>query len=328
MPPLGIVLAFLMDLAIGDPRGAPHPVKFIGKAASWLERLLMPASRGPATKIALGGLLAASVVIAVFAASSCIIHFVTRSYGWIPGMALQVLFAYTTISAKGLADAARDVMTPLAGGDLEAARRAVAMYVGRDTASLDEAGVARAAVETVSENTSDGVVAPLFYMAIGGAPLALAYKAVNTLDSMFGYKNERYTHFGYVPARLDDLANLVPARLTALLMVSAAWLLSLFSAKRFSAGGAWRIMARDRKNHTSPNSGYPESAAAGALGVRLGGESSYFGIKVVKPFIGDPAGPLSADKIKDSVRLMYATAVLAVIMAAIISTFLYRPLTL
>ena len=319
MPPLGIVIAFLTDLAIGDPKGVPHPVKVIGMAASWLERPLMLASRGPASKLVTGGVMAAAVVATVFAASYLLIHFVTLRYGWLPGTALQIALAYTTISARGLADAAREVLIPLSGGDLEGARRAVSMVVGRDTATLDEAGVARAAVETVSENASDGVVAPLLYMAIGGAPLALAYKAVNTLDSMFGYKNERYAQFGYVPAKLDDLANLVPARLTALLMVAAAWLLSVSGAKRFSPGGAWRVLLRDRRNHSSPNSGYPESAAAGALGVRLGGESSYFGVKAAKPYIGEPLEPLSAGKIADSVRLMYTTAFLATALSAMLA---------
>jgi adenosylcobinamide-phosphate synthase len=324
MPPFCIVLAFLLDLAAGDPKKAPHPVKLIGKAASWIEKPLFSASKGPASKVALGGLMVAVIVTVVYTSSYFLIQAVTEHLGSAAGWALQALLAYTTISARGLADAAGEVLAPLSAGDLVSARKSVATVVGRDTGSLDEAGVARAAVETVSENTSDGVVAPLFYLAIGGAPLALAYKAVNTMDSMFGYKNERYMHFGYAAARLDDLANFVPARLTALLMVAAAWVLSISGNVRFSPGRAWAVLVRDGKNHSSPNSGYPEAAAAGALGVRLGGESSYFGVNVVKPFIGEAAEPLSASKISDSVKLMYATSTLGLAVAAISAFFTAR----
>ncbi len=194
----------------------------------------------------------------------------------------------------------------LGRGDLPGARQALAAIVGRDTADLDEGEVWRATIETVAENASDGVIAPLFYLFLGGPALALAYKAVNTLDSMVGYKNERYLLFGWASARCDDLANWLPARITGLLMVAAAPLTGL------SCRQAWRIMCRDGKNHSSPNSGIPEAAAAGALGVRLGGTNWYFGRPVEKPTIGEPLKPLSASAYHGVVRLMYVAEALFV----------------
>jgi len=204
------------------------------------------------------------------------------------------------------------VKRPLKDGDIHAARGALSMVVGRDTAGLDSKDVARGAVETVAENTSDGVVAPLFYMALGGVPLAMAYKAINTMDSMVGYRTEKYRDFGWAAARLDDLANFIPARLAALFMVASSALLQAAYPDRFSAKRSWTVFLRDGKKHTSPNSGRPEAAAAGSLGVRLGGENSYFGKTSVKPYIGEPLRELGPDAITDCVRLMYATSALAV----------------
>ncbi len=215
------------------------------------------------------------------------------------GFAVAVLLSYTCLAARSLHCESRLVADALGGGDLAEARRRLSYIVGRDTASLDEAEVWRATVETVAENTSDGVIAPLLYLMLGGPVLGLAYKAVNTLDSRGGYKNDRYRRFGWASARCDDLANWLPARLTGVLMALAAPLASL------SASGAWRIMRRDGRNHASPNSGFPEAAAAGALGVRLGGTNSYFGQPVAKPTIGDPEKPLDGGAWRGAVRLMY-----------------------
>ena len=315
MMALDIILAFALDLAIGDPAYLPHPVRAIGKAAEALERLLLRPGRRPAHDRAMGVLLALSVPLAVFFVSYYAVLLAGTALGSLSARALTVYLAYTTISAKGLADAAREVVYPLKAGDIEGARRALSAIVGRDTGGLDEDGVARGAVETVAENTSDGVVAPLFYLALGGAPLALAYKAVNTLDSMVGYRSEKYRYFGWAAARADDLANFIPARLTGLLMAAASYVLGGV----YSWEDSLRILKRDRKNHPSPNSGHPEAAAAGALRVRLGGESSYSGVASVKPFIGDPEEPLTAGKIGDAVRLMYAAAFLAAGLAALLA---------
>ena len=202
------------------------------------------------------------------------------------GLAVQMFWCGQALAAKGLAQESRNVYKELAKGDLPAARRAVARIVGRDTQNLTAAGVTRAAVETVAENASDGVIAPLLYMLLGGAPLALTYKAINTMDSMLGYKNEKYLYFGRIPAKLDDVANYLPSRLAALLWVAAA------AFTHNDAKGAWKIWRRDRRNHASPNSAQTESACAGALGVQLAGPAYYFGEYYAKPTIGDPLRPI------------------------------------
>jgi adenosylcobinamide-phosphate synthase len=217
------------------------------------------------------------------------------------GFVVAVILSWSCLAARSLHRESRLVADALVRGDLVEARRYLSNIVGRDTAELDEAEVWRATVETVAENTSDGVIAPLFYLCIGGPVLAIAYKAVNTLDSMVGYRNERYKSLGWASARCDDLANFMPARLTGLLMVAAA---PLFG---FPPGNAWRIMCRDGRNHSSPNSGIPEAAVAGALGVRLGGASIYSGKRVEKPTIGDPLKPLSPAAWEGAIRLMYGT---------------------
>ena len=315
MPPLNLLLAFLLDLLLGDPRGLPHPVKIIGNFAARLERILNRPGAGKIYLLTAGFVLSAVVVVLTFAVTFFLVGAVYKHLGRLGGGAVEVVLAYTTLSAKSLAGAAKEVLNPLLAGDLPEARRKLSMVVGRDTENLDGTQVVRGTVETVAENTSDGVIAPLFYLALGGAPLAMAYKAVNTLDSMFGYKNERFLYFGRAAARLDDIANFIPARLSALLTVIASFLLNLFGG-----GYSWRsslkVLVKDRLNHTSPNSGYPEAAAAGALGVRLGGENSYFGVASVKPFIGEPSRPLAPERINESVRLMYLTAALGVIIFA------------
>ena len=224
------------------------------------------------------------------------------------GLALQMLWCGQALAARGLAQESRNVYKELAKGDLPAARRAVARIVGRDTQNLTAAGVTRAAVETVAENASDGVIAPLLYMLLGGAPLALTYKAINTMDSMLGYKNEKYLYFGRAAAKLDDLANYIPSRLAALLWVAAA----AFTGN--DAKGAWRIWRRDRRNHASPNSAQTESACAGALGVQLAGPAYYFGEYYDKPTIGDPLREIEPRDILRANRMMYAESLLALVL--------------
>ncbi|MBE9536740.1 MAG: cobalamin biosynthesis protein CobD, partial [Proteobacteria bacterium] len=212
----------------------------------------------------------------------------------------------STLSCRGLAKAAKAVLVPLEKGDMASAREALSHIVGRQTSKLEEEEIVRATVETVAENTSDGVIAPLFYLFLGGVPLAMAYKAINTLDSMLGYKNDRYKDFGWASARLDDFANFIPARLTALLMVAVAFILKMDWRQ------AWRIMARDNSNHPSPNAGWPEAATAGALGVQLGGENSYPGRVEQRPYIGDAKNKLNPDAISACLRIMYFTSTLMV----------------
>ncbi len=297
-----IAVAVVLDLILGDPRRLPHPVVGIGRLITFTEkalRRLFPNERA-------GGVLLLFVTVGV---SYAVAHLTLKAaYGVSPylGFAAAALLAWTCLAARSLHRESRLVADALVRGDLDGARRYLSFIVGRDTAELEAPEIWRGVVETVAENTSDGVIAPLFFLMLGGPALGLAYKAVNTLDSMVGYKNERYLRFGWGSARFDDLANFVPARLTGFLMVAVAPLVGL------SARNAWRIMRRDGRNHSSPNSGVPEAAAAGALAVQLGGTNHYFGKPVSKPTIGDPCGALSQESYRGAVRLMYGAEILLV----------------
>ena len=292
---LVVPAAVLLDLLLGDPRWLPHPVVGIGRLITALEKSLRRCVGNE--RLAGAFLLLLTVGITAGAALGVI----RGAYAISPyaGIAVATLLAWTCLAARSLHRESGLVADALEQDDLSGARRALSYIVGRDTAELSAPDIWRGAVETVAENTSDGVIAPLLFLMLGGPVLALAYKAVNTLDSMVGYRNERYLSFGWASARCDDLANLVPARLTGLLMTAAAPLVG------FSGRGAWQIMCRDGRNHASPNSGIPEAATAGALGVRLGGTNVYFGKEVVKPTIGDPLRPLDATAWRGAVRLMY-----------------------
>ncbi len=301
-----ILLAMLLDLLLGDPRWLPHPVQGIGWLAQRAEaplRRLIPNQR-----------LAGVVAVVWVVGSTTLV-----GLGLLKGAALlhpllgdlvAILLLYTCLATRSLHDHALAVYRPLKAGDMAAAQQRVSWLVGRDTEQLDEAEVTRAAVESVAENTVDGCTAPLLYACLAGPLGALAYKAISTLDSTFGYKNERYLQFGWGSARLDDLANLIPSRLTALLTVAAAFVL------RLRAGNAWRIFWRDRHNHPSPNGGQIEATVAGALGVQLGGVNSYFGQPSRRPLMGDPLQPLAARHILQAVQLMWLgyglTAVLGI----------------
>ncbi|WP_129124597.1 adenosylcobinamide-phosphate synthase CbiB [Geomonas oryzae] len=303
-PHIAIVLgAVVMDLFLGDPRTLPHPVVIIGWLISWLERVLRQRISDP--RLAGVALLVVTVGVSYLVAAGLI--YLGTLVAPAVGFLVALYLAWVSIAARSLHVESAKVAKAIERGDLPAARVALSYIVGRETAQLDEPEVIRGAVETVAENTGDGVVAPLFYLMLGGPALAIAYKAVNTLDSMVGYKNERYLEFGWASARFDDLANFIPARLTGLLMVLAAPLCGL------SGAGSWRILRRDCRNHASPNSGYPEAAAAGALGVRLGGANRYFGRIVEKPTIGDPLRPLSLEAYAGVVRLMYGAEALLVL---------------
>jgi adenosylcobinamide-phosphate synthase len=308
-----IIAAVILDLFIGDPSFLPHPVIFMGRLIVVLEKVLRRVVRSER----LGGILLLVLTVAISCGVAAMLLKGAYAVSPLLGFALAVFLSFSCIAARSLQQESKLVANRLAAGDLTGARAYLSRIVGRDTAELDDPEVWRANVETVAENTSDGIIAPLFCLILGGPLLALAYKAVNTLDSMVGYKNDRYLDFGWASAKADDLANYIPARLTGLLMVAAAPLAGL------SARSAWRIMCRDGRNHSSPNSGIPEAAAAGALGVMLGGASFYSGILVVKPTIGDPLRPLSFSAWRGSVRLMYGAETILVAGWLIISRFFY-----
>jgi adenosylcobinamide-phosphate synthase len=293
-----ILLAVGLDLVLGDPRWLPHPVRGIGWLALRLETLSRRAFR-PARAAGVVAALTVYLFAGLFAWGAI------RTAGWLHPLAgdlVSILVIYTTVAARDLARHSTRVFHALAAGDLDEARRRVGEIVGRDTADLDEAGVARAAVESVAESTVDGVTAPLLFAVVGGPVGALVYRAINTLDSMFGHQDARYGEFGWAAARIDDWANYLPARLTAPLVSVAALLL------RQRPWQALRILARDGRKHASPNSGLAEAAMAGALGIQLGGMTYYDGQSLDKPTIGDALVPLTPRHIRLANQLMYATA--------------------
>ncbi|MFH1217844.1 MAG: adenosylcobinamide-phosphate synthase CbiB [Pseudomonadota bacterium] len=303
-----IILALLLDAMLGDPRRLPHPVRLIGALAAGVEN----SCRRIFSRERLAGIAAVVVVLAVTGGAGWGLIRLAAFFHPLAGDVVGVLLLYFCFAARDLADHSRAVHRALDAGDVELAKKKVAMIVGRDTEFLDEAGIVRATVESVAENIVDGVTAPLFYAFIGGPVGALLYKAINTLDSIFGYKNERYLRFGWAAARLDDAANFLPARLSGLIVVAAAFLTGLNGRR------AWRIFLRDRLAHASPNSGHTEAAVAGALGLQLGGVNLYFGKPVEKPSIGNPLVAPQALHISRANRLLAATTVLtAIVMAAL-----------
>lgn len=306
-PVLQIIAALCLDQLLGDPRWLPHPVRLIGGLGGLLERWL----RRTPLPLRLSGVLTLAVMLGASGGAVFLLLYWAGRIHVLLGGALAVFVLYTTLAAKDLCRHSRAVYEALAEGDLEAAREKVGLIVGRETSHLSEQEVSRAAVESVAESLVDGVCAPLVYAFAGGPVGAILYKAVNTADSMFGYRNERYREFGWAAARLDDLANYVPARLTALIVPLAAIII------RLDAQSSWQILRRDRLNHASPNSGHTEAAMAGALGIRLGGTSVYFGQRVEKPTIGDPGSVPAAHHILLANRLMLATTGLLTLIFAL-----------
>ena len=309
---LAVVLGFVLDLLIGDPHWLYHPIRLVGALISALEKLL----RGVFPKNKNGELTAGVFLLALTAGitTGCawgLLYLAGRIHPWVR-FVLETVMCYQLLATKALKDETMKVYTALSQGDLKQARYAVSMVVGRDTEVLDETGVTKAAVETVAENASDGVIAPLLFLAIGGAPLGFFYKAVNTMDSMVGYKNDKYLYFGRAAARFDDVLNYIPARLSGALMSAAASFCGL------DAGDAWKIFLRDRRNHSSPNSAHTEAAAAGALHIQLAGNAYYFGKLYEKPTIGDPDRPVEYEDIRRVNRLLYATAVLTLIVFMVV----------
>lgn len=310
---------FLLDLMFGDPHWLPHPIRLIGtmisKTEAWLRRDIKQNCEKQDLKagvwlvvlvLAATGLFFGSILIAAYK-----IHLLL-------GVAAETVMTYQILAAKCLKTESMKVYDCLKQQDLKAARKAVSMIVGRDTAVLDEVGVAKAAIETVAENTSDGVIAPMLYTALGGPVLGFLYKAVNTMDSMVGYKNERYLFFGRAAAKLDDVVNFIPARLSAYMMIAAAF----FSGAEYSGKKAFFIWKRDNRRHASPNSAQTEAACAGALGIKLAGDASYFGKLVKKPYIGDADRQVEYEDIRRANHLMYKTAWICEILCLIMMAWI------
>lgn len=301
--------AYVLDLLIGDPAFIPHPVVLIGKFIDRGEKLLRRFAADPGGERVAGAVLAVVTVVMTY---TTVFWLIRASYilnFWV-GVITNVWVLSMTFAAKGLAVAGRNIHDLLVQDKLEEARKAVGMVVGRDTENLPAREVVRATVETVAENLVDGVIAPLFYAVLGGAPLAMAYKAVNTLDSMIGYKNDRYKNFGWFAARLDDAANFLPARVVIPLLLTAAALLKL------DVKAAWKTIRRDAAKHPSPNGGIPESLVAGALGIQLGGLNYYFGQPSFRATMGDKRRNMEPVDIETTVKLMHLSAGLAVLMGS------------
>ncbi|WP_078413039.1 adenosylcobinamide-phosphate synthase CbiB [Priestia abyssalis] len=294
---VSITLALLFDHLLGDPHHWPHPVRWFGRWISWMDQRL---NKGKKKKVK-GSLLVISMAFWTIGVAGALVYANYQLHLFI-GILIEAILIYTTIAPRSLAEAAMNVARPLALEDMETARKEVGMIVGRDTDRLTQQEIARAAVETVAENTSDGVTAPLFFAFIGGGPLALFYRAINTCDSMVGYKNERYGEFGYFSAKCDDVLNYIPSRMTALVMAMMNVIRSPFSLTR-----VFSIIRRDARKHPSPNSGYGESAMAALLGIQLGGTNTYQGIASHRPRIGDPVNEVSTGTIEQSIEIMRRT---------------------
>ena len=303
-----IILAYVLDLILGDPRWFPHPVKGIG----WLIKKLEPPLKKVIRNERSGGIILAISVISVSWYLSFIIIGIVSSINRYLGSTLSILIIYSSLAIKDLGVESMEVYHPLEKKDITSARKKLSLIVGRDTHNLEYQEVIRATVETISENIVDGIISPLFYAFIGGAPLVLAYKAVNTLDSMVGYKNEKYKDFGWASARIDDWANFIPARLS-MLFISFAGLLTAKDALN-----SWRIARRDGRKNPSPNSGIPEAAVAGALGIQLGGLNFYNSKAILKPFIGDDINALEPGHIKESIKISYISSALFLIIGVVL----------
>ncbi len=307
-----VPLAFLVDLLVGDPPRKTHPVVLIGKAIQVLIKGLGGFGAGRRTGLVRGALLAFTVVIGGYIFTAATVNALGLCAPVLSACA-SVWLVSTTVAAKGLARAARQIESRLNEGDIDGARKSVANIVGRDTLGMSEEDIIRATVETVAENTVDAVVSPIFYAFIGGAPLAMAYRATNTLDSMVGYKDDRFRYFGRASARLDDAVNYLPARITGILIVIA----SLIARENYR--NAFRMLVRDSHKHLSPNSGFPEASVAGALGVQLGGRNVYRNKVSIRAYMGEPLYKLDITCIGRTVRLMYITGVLSVFFGVVLA---------
>ncbi|MBQ8826380.1 MAG: cobalamin biosynthesis protein CobD [Oscillospiraceae bacterium] len=313
IPVLPMIIGFVIDLILGDPYTLPHPIRLIGTLISRLEKF----TRKHFKDLRAGGVFLAVTVLVLSTAIPFLMLFVFYKLSMIVGIIAESIFCYYMIAPKCLSDESMKVYRAINENDTEKARKAVSMIVGRDTASLDESGIIRAAVETVAENTSDGVTAPIMYMSFGGASLGFFYKAVNTMDSMIGYKNDKYADLGRFAAKLDDVLNFIPSRLTAIAMIISAYILG------FNGRNAFKIWKRDRRKHASPNSAQTESVCAGALEIRLAGDAYYFGELHKKDYIGDDNRPVENEDIKRANKLMYCTTIIVLIISLIFRAFVF-----
>ena len=318
--PWYLVIAYTLDLIIGDPPWMPHPVRWIGNLIARLENILYPQNSAPSWNLMLRGGVLVGLTVLITVGSFWLIAKV------LPHPLRDVFLVWTTytlLATRSLHIETRRVIDALEKGDIEGARKALSWLVSRDTENLDEKGILRGTLETLSENISDGIVAPLFYIGIGGPLLGLFYKAINTLDSMIGYKNERYYYFGRIAARFDDIFNYIPARLTGIFIVSSAWILQ-FANEYIPIRGSmdwkrgWHIMKRDGRLLPSPNAGIPQAAMAGVLGVQLGGPTSYFGRIFDKPTMGDPIHALSVEAYRLGVVNLYLSSILSLLMSVML----------
>lgn len=315
--PWQLGVAYAADLVVGDPERVPHPVRWIGRLISWVEAILYDGKASPWTQKAAGTLFWMLVLLGVTSGALAMLGLLAHMHPVLGTVAL-IWLSYTTIATRSLHVESRRVAHALEAGDLPSARGALSRLVSRDTDELDEKGIVRALLETVSENLSDGIVAPMIYLALGGPVLAIAYKAVNTMDSMVGYQNERYQHFGWFAARADDWANWIPSRICTLLIALAA------ACMRLDWRQSLHVARRDGRKMKSPNAGYPEGAAAGALGIQLGGASVYFGRVVEKPTLGDPGPPLTLRHYRLMIQLLYVTSLLTLLLALAVRSFVLR----
>ncbi len=305
-----LTIGFLLDLIIGDPQNQFHPIRFIGSLCSGLEKIFRKILNN---YLKLAGLLTWIFSVVIVYIISFLILKLSFNINYILGTAISGIMIYFTISAKALKVEGLKVIKFLLKDDLEGARKQLSYIVGRDTNSLDKEGILRAVVETIAENMSDGVVAPLFYAGLFGAPFAFVYKVVNTMDSMFGYKNDKYRDFGFFPAKLDDIFNYIPARITGYLIIITAFILKL------DYKNSYKIYTRDKNNHSSPNSAHPEAAVAGALGLKLGGSNYYFGKLVEKPTIGDNIKNIDISDVYKTNNILYLVTTLSYLVAVVLT---------
>lgn len=304
---LAVILGFLLDIFVPKPYGMYHPVQAIGALISFCDKhLRLPCNKNPKMERRAGILTAVIVILVSMAVPAAILYY-AFAFNFILGFVIETLMCYLIMATSSLKNESMKVYEPFKRGNVEGARKALSMIVGRDTKVLNEEEIVEAAVETVAENTSDGVISPLFYMMIGGPVLGWGFKAISTMDSMIGYKNDKYMYFGTAGARLDDVVNFIPARISGLLLIGAAKVL------HYDAKAARKIFFRDRKKHASPNSAHTEAAVAGALGIRIGGDTVYFGKVVRKPFLGDKLREIEFEDIRRTNDLMYQAAFLGII---------------
>lgn len=307
---LSIYIGYIIDLIIGDPYSFPHPVIYIGKLIKVVENNIRKIFKDE-KHLKLAGFILWFITVGLTYLVTYLIIRISK-FSMITFLIVNSFIIYTTLATKCLKDEAVKIYNILKSGDIKESRKQLSYIVGRDTSNLNEAEIIRATVETVAENTVDGIISPMFYAFIGGSPLAMAYKAVNTLDSMVGYKNDKYINLGFASAKIDDIANYIPARICVIFMTLASFVL------RFDYKRCFKIAIRDRKNHKSPNCAYSEGAVAGALGIQLGGTNIYFGKPVYKPTIGDKDREIEIEDIKKTNKIMYMSSILSLIIFTLI----------